>query len=220
LKGWHLFMASSNGSLTVETFNRLRSDIIQGNIRPNERLIAADLAAAFNISRTPIREALQLLEAEDLVVAVKRGYVVREHSRDEIREIYEVRAALEGMAARLVAEHKGLSAVRTIEAVGAHKDEIGKTKDKSRVVDLNTQFHAAIFVACGNERLARMNRSNSQHFFNYRIAELYTNDEQMASIREHARIIKAIRAHDGDAAETAAREHVLNGLKVTLSKLR
>ncbi len=213
-------MTSSNGSLTIDTFNRLRLDIIQGTIRPNERLIAADLAAALNISRTPIREALQLLESEDLVVAVKRGYVVREHSRADIQEIYEVRAALEGMAARLVAEQKGLAAVKTIEAVGAHKDQLGTTKDRSKVVDLNNAFHSAIFVACGNQRLERINRSNSQHFFNYRIAELYTNEEQLASIREHARIVKAIRAHDGDAAETAAREHVLNGLRVTLSKLR
>lgn len=211
---------TSNGSLTLDAFNRLRDDIIQGVIRPNERLIAADLAATLKTSRTPIREALQLLEAEDLVIGIKRGYVVREHTRDEIVEIYQVRAALEGMAARLVAEQSGTAAAKKIEAIGAHKDSLGKTNESNQVVDLNNQFHAAIFAACGNARLERLNRSNSQHFFNYRIAALYTKEEQLHSVRGHALIIKALKAHDGDAAERAAREHVLDSLDVTLLKLR
>jgi DNA-binding GntR family transcriptional regulator len=65
-----------------------------------------------------------------------------------------------------------------------------------------------------------LNRSNSQHFFNYRIAALYTKEEQLISVRGHARIIKALKAHDGDAADRAAREHVLDALDVTLLKLR
>ena len=210
---------TSNGSLTLEAFNRLRDDIIQGVIRPNERLIAADLAATLNTSRTPIREALQLLEAEGLVLGIKRGYVVREYTREEIIEIYQVRAALEGMAARLVAEKSGTTAVKTIEAIGAHKDSVGKG-DSSVVVDLNNAFHAAIFTASGNARLEKLNRTNSQHFFNYRIAEMYSKEEQLVSVRGHARIIKALKAHDGDAADTAAREHVLDALDVTLLKLR
>ncbi len=211
---------TSNGSLTLDAFNRLRDDIIQGVIRPNERLIAADLAATLKTSRTPIREALQLLEAEDLVIGIKRGYVVREHTRDEIVEIYQVRAALEGMAARLVAEQTGAAAAKKIEAIGAHKDSLGKTNESNQVVDLNNQFHAAIFAACGNARLEKLNRSNSQHFFNYRIAALYTKEEQLHSVRGHALIIKALKAHDGDAADRAAREHVLDALDVTLLKLR
>ena len=211
---------TSNGSLTLDAFNRLRDDIIQGVIRPNERLIAADLAATLKTSRTPIREALQLLEAEDLVIGIKRGYVVREHTRDEIVEIYQVRAALEGMAARLVAEQSGTAAAKKIEAIGAHKDSLGKTNESNQGVDLNNQFHSAIFAACGNARLEKLNRSNSQHFFNYRIAALYTKEEQLISVRGHARIIKALKAHDGDAADRAAREHVLDALDVTLLKLR
>ena len=75
-------------SLTSETYDRLRTEIIRGSIRPNERLVAADLAERLSISRTPVREALQLLEAEGLVVGLKRGYMVREHNSSEIREIY------------------------------------------------------------------------------------------------------------------------------------
>ena len=211
---------SPKGSLTFEALTRLRDEIIQGKMRPNERLIAADLAERLNTSRTPIREALQLLEAEQLVVAAKRGYVVREHTKEEIVEIYEVRAALEGMAARLAAQKTGTSAYKGIEAIGAHRDSLVTSNDRKRIVDLNDEFHAAIFAASGNSRLDRINRSNSQHFFNYRIAELYTKEETKISIKGHALILKAIKNHDADQADSAAQEHVLEALKVTLLKLR
>jgi DNA-binding GntR family transcriptional regulator len=212
--------SAPKGSLTLEALTRLRDEIIQGKIRPNERLIAADLAERLSTSRTPIREALQLLEAEQLVIAAKRGYVVREHTKDEIVEIYEVRAALEGMAARLAAQKAGTSAYKEIEAIGAHKDSLITSNDRKLIVDLNDEFHAAIFVACGNSRLDRINRSNSQHFFNYRIAELYTKEETKISIKGHALILKAIKNHDADQADMAAQEHVLEALKVMLLKLR
>ncbi|KGA21230.1 hypothetical protein GM51_3235 [freshwater metagenome] len=211
---------SPKGSLTFEALTLLRDEIIQGKMRPNERLIAADLAERLNTSRTPIREALQLLEAEQLVVAAKRGYVVREHTKEEIVEIYEVRAALEGMAARLAAQKTGTSAYREIEAIGAHRDSLITSNDRKLIVDLNDEFHAAIFAACGNSRLDRINRSNSQHFFNYRISELYTKEETKISIKGHALILKAIKNHDADQADSAAQEHVLEALKVTLLKLR
>jgi DNA-binding GntR family transcriptional regulator len=211
---------SPKGSLTFEALTLLRDEIIQGKMRPNERLIAADLAERLNTSRTPIREALQLLEAEQLVVAAKRGYVVREHTKEEIVEIYEVRAALEGMAARLAAQKTGTSAYKEIEAIGAHRDSLISSNDRKLIVDLNDEFHAAIFVACGNSRLDRINRSNSQHFFNYRISELYTKEETKISIKGHALILKAIKNHDADQADSAAQEHVLEALKVTLLKLR
>jgi DNA-binding GntR family transcriptional regulator len=212
--------SAPKGSLTLEALTRLRDEIIQGKIRPNERLIAADLAERLSTSRTPIREALQLLEAEQLVIAAKRGYVVREHTKDEIVEIYEVRAALEGMAARLAAQKAGTGAYKEIEAIGAHKDSLITSNDRKLIVDLNDEFHAAIFVACGNSRLDRINRSNSQHFFNYRIAEMYTKEETKISIKGHALILKAIKNHDADQADMAAQEHVLEALKVMLLKLR
>ncbi|MBO0788262.1 MAG: GntR family transcriptional regulator, partial [Actinobacteria bacterium] len=109
-----MYQATRTQSLTSETCDRLRAEIIRGSIRPNERLVAADLAERLSISRTPVREALQLLEAEGLVVALKRGYMVREHTGTEIREIYEVRAALEGMSARLAAVRASGDAIAAI----------------------------------------------------------------------------------------------------------
>jgi DNA-binding GntR family transcriptional regulator len=213
-------LSSPNRSLTLEALTQIRDEIIQGKLRPNERLIAADLAERLKTSRTPIREALQLLEAEGLVSPARRGYIVREHTRDEIVEIYQVRAALEGMAARLAAEKTGSAAYKEIEAIGAHKENLAQPGMRELLVDLNTHFHKAIFNVCGNERIGQLNRSNSQHFFNFRISEQYTPEETRQSVKGHALILKAIKAHDGDAAEDAAQQHVIEALEVTLRKLR
>lgn len=212
-------MTVSPASLTEEAHRQLRDDIIQGRIRPNQRLIAADLAERLEISRTPIREALQLLAAEGLVVGVKRGYMVREHTADEIREIYEIRAALEGMAARLVAERGTDEDILAIEKIGAHDDALANSP-RTDLVRLNKLFHRAIVDAASNARLGRVNQRNSEHFFNYKIAELYTDAEALVAVRGHARILQAIKDRDAGAAGSAARDHVIDALGVTLSKLR
>lgn len=206
-------------SLTSEAHRRLRADIIEGRIRPNVHLVAADLAEQLSISRTPVREALQILAAEGLVSSAKRGYVVREHSQDEIRQIYEVRAALEGMAARLAATRATDDEIEAITRIGGHKRSV-VSDDRSIVVNLNGAFHDAIQAAAGNERLADINSRNSEHFFNYRIAELYSDAEAKAAVDGHAQILAAIRRRDPDGAEAAAREHVLEALRMALSKMR
>lgn len=206
-------------SLMRDAYHRLRSEIIQGKIRPNERLIAADLAERLAISRTPVREALQLLASEGLVVGIKRGYVVRDHTANEIRQIYEVRAALEGMAARLAAERANDLTIAEIEALGAHHDGL-VLDDRKMLVDANSRFHASIMQAAENPRLEQINQRNSEHFFNHQIAQLYTDDEARTSVRGHGLILTALRERKPDAAELAAREHVLEALEATLRKLR
>lgn len=209
----------TGASLTSEAHRRLRSDIIEGRIRPNVHLVAADLAERLKISRTPVREALQILASEGLVSAAKRGYVVREHTQDEIRQIYEVRAALEDMAARLASQRATNEEIDAIERIGAHSRS-AVSDDRSIIVNLNRAFHDAIQAAAGNERLADINTRNSEHFFNYRIAELYSDEEAAAAVEGHAEILSAIRDRDPDRAGAAAREHVMESLRMTVSKMR
>jgi DNA-binding GntR family transcriptional regulator len=212
-------MTNTALSLTEEAHRQIRADIIEGRIRPNVHLVANDLAQQLQISRTPIREALQLLASEGLVVATKRGFVVREYSPDEVRYIYEVRAALEGMAARLVALRATDEQIKALEGLGAHTKAAAESP-RDVIVDLNDAFHESIMVAAGNPRLQNINSRNSEHFFNYNIAKLYSDDEAVVAIAEHEAILKAITKRDADAAAKASRDHVMNALEVTLQKLR
>src|SRR3978361_1268708 len=91
---------SQPSNRAAEGYEENRGAIVEGKIRPNERLIEADLAERLEVSRTPVRESMQRLAADGLVISRRRGWAVREHSPQEIQEIYEVRAALEGYAAR------------------------------------------------------------------------------------------------------------------------
>lgn len=210
---------SEPSSLTLEARDLLRRQIIEGELRPRERLVAADLADKLQVSRTPVREALYLLASEGLVVPAKRGFAVREFTPSEIIEIYEVRAALEGMAARLAAGRGTRDAIEAVLAVGAGTVTLARSA-RQVLVDKNTEFHRAIFAAAGNDRLGRINGSNSEHFFNYRIADLYSDGEAAASVEGHRLIEAALQKRDGDAAERAARDHIMEALAVTLTKLR
>lgn len=205
-------------SLAEEAHRRLRSDIIAGRIRPNTHLVASDLAERLDISRTPVREALQLLANEGLVEATRRGFIVHEHTAEEVKHIYEVRAALEEMAARLAAERADAKTIQKFTKLGAHKPENVEPRDA--LVALNDAFHEQIMLASGNPRLAVVNQRNSEHFFNYEIARLYTHEEAADAVAGHAEILQAIANHDPDAAAAAARRHVLQALDVTVLKLR
>lgn len=209
---------SSAVSLTMDAYRRLREDIIHGRIRPNQHLVAANVAERLEISRTPVREALHLLASEGLVEATTRGFVVREHTTEEIRQIYQVRAALEDMAARLTAENASDEAIATIESIGAHDTCV--VDHRTVLSDRNAEFHQAIMQAAGNPRLAQINQRNSEQFFNHRIAHLYTSEEAAAAVAGHHRILDAIKSRDPDRAAYEARQHVLDALPVTLRVLR
>src|SRR3954469_10671867 len=135
-------------------YERLRLAIVTGQVRPNERLIEVELAQQLEVSRTPIREGLLRLAAEGLVISRRHGWVVREHTRNEIRSIYETRAALEGYCARLAAERATDAELKAIASL--HRDNTAGLTVAARrntLVDINEEFHDAIVHAAQNERL-------------------------------------------------------------------
>jgi DNA-binding GntR family transcriptional regulator len=209
------------GTRSDDAYERVREAILTGRARPNERLIEADLAVQLEVSRTPIRESLQRLAAEGLVVSKRHGWVVREHTRDEIREIYEARAALEGYCAHLAAERGSENQLKRIASL--HRDNttgFSTSARRERLVRVNDQFHDAIIAAAQNERLANMVRQNRTYYFNYRIAELYTDQEAETALAGHAAIVRALLARDSERAEREMRSHVDLALKMILGKIR
>jgi DNA-binding GntR family transcriptional regulator len=194
----------------------LRQDILHGVLRPNEALVEADVAERLHVSRTPVRESMQRLATEGMIVSRRRRWYVYEHSREEIQQIYEARAALEGYAARLAAERAPdelLVRVRTAHAVENGYPPTGRAQ-----VDANDRFHDMVIEASGNPRIKAMIEGNRQYYFNFRIAESYTPAEIAAWHGEHQLIVDAICARDGDSAERASRAHVLGALQLILAK--
>jgi DNA-binding GntR family transcriptional regulator len=215
-------MSSAHAPLsrTDDAYTYLRRAILRGELRPNERLIEVDLAEQLDISRTPIREVLQRLGTEGLIVRVRRGWRVREHTTDEIGEIYEVRAALESYAAWLAAERAGDEELQRIRAIHADADSPEPRTARDHLVEVNDDFHEAIVVAAHNTRLIELARQSREYYFNYHIARLYSDAEATASVDDHEEIVRALLARDCRGAEVAMQRHVLRALELVQAKLR
>jgi DNA-binding GntR family transcriptional regulator len=203
---------------TEGLYDRVRGDIVHGVLRPNQRLVEVELAERLGVSRTPVRETLQRLTLEGLVQRNRGGWVVHEHSPDEIRSIYEVRAALEGYAAFLAAGRVEASELGELEALYPDGDAALALGPDDQV-ELNERFHDGVIAAAGNARLAQLSRASRQYYFNHRIARRYGAEETRESIEGHRRILAALAQGDGPAAEARAREHVDYALEIVLTKI-
>ena len=192
-----------------EVYEKLRLAIVTGEIRPNAPLIEVDLANALKVSRTPIRESLQRLAADQLVVPRKRGWAVKEYSAQEIQESYEVRAALEGYAARLAATRASDGEIAAITGIQRLRDaETNPTREFR--VRTNRQFHDGIIKAARNDRLAEAIYRSGRFYFNERIAATTSREDFAANQSDHARIVLALQSRDPAGAEEAMRSHILN----------
>lgn len=197
---------------------RLRTLIMDGTLPQGERLTEASLAALLNVSRTPVRLALAILAQEDLVQgAPNRGFRVRRFTIDDMREIIEVRATMEGMAARLAAE-KGISADQAA-ALTACIEEVASliaSKKHDETVfrsfsDINIRFHATVLEAAGNAALIRLMERNP--FRSAPLLHLLPVEESLGTLaeaqRDHIRLVEAIRGGEAVRAEFLMREHGL-----------
>lgn len=209
----------SEPTLSAEAYELLRRAIVEGELRPNQRLVEAELVERFEIGRTPIREALQRL-AVDGLLSRQRGWAVREHTPDEIRHIYEARAALEGFAARLATQRASDEELAKISAIHNSRDEDPAAIPREDLARVNDEFHAAIAAAARNPHMEELIRHSMDLFFNRRTAALFSDEEARASVAGHGRLLSALMARDGENADAFAREHVLDSLEVTLAKTR
>jgi DNA-binding GntR family transcriptional regulator len=205
-----------NEKIADDVYRRLRRDIIRGVLRPNESLVETELAERLNVSRTPVRETLHRLAADGLIVSHRRRWHVYEHSREEIRQIYEVRAALEGYAARLACQRGSDAAITAVADAQTEPEPEPSTQGH---VEQNERFHDLIVAAAGNDRLAAQIRGNRLYFFNYRIAAAYAPEDVAEYARQHAGLVAAVTDRDADRAERLTRDHIDHALNLILTKL-
>lgn len=202
--------SAASGPRGRSVYDHLRWDIVHGVLRPNEALIETELSERLGVSRTPVRESLQRLAEDGLIVMRRRRWYVYEHTAGEIREIYEVRAAQEGFAARLACQR-------------ASAEQLAAIKDAAPIADLealdarvaaNDAFHDLINQASGNQRLVALIAKTRLFHFNRRLAGAYTREELAHSSSQHAAIVTAVVARDKDSAERLVREHVLDAASI------
>lgn len=199
-------------------YRRLLDEIRRGDLAPGARLRETELAERLGISRTPVREAIRLLEADHLVDHLPRlGATVRRLDHAEVVELYEMRAVLEGTAARLAAR---AAAMVEIEELAALNAAMAEAPSPEAARDLNRLFHAAVLNGARNRFLIRAMGAIQKTLLILGPTTLTDPARAAEVVAEHAAILTALAGRDGPRAETAMRAHVEAALKMRLRDLR
>jgi len=192
-------------SLVVQS---LRQAILHGEMAPGERFTQAHLAEKLGVSRQPVREAVRELEAEGLLEQEPRGQVfVKKANQAEIREIYMIRALLEGKAAELAAEHLEEPDIEKLEDLNRSMAIAIEERKGEEYFRLNGEFHAVIHEASRSPYLVKLLR---QVWVRFRVnPPIFLPARVTLSADEHRRIVRALKSKDARRASVLMHEHVI-----------
>lgn len=192
-------------------FEALRDAIIKGALKPGERLMEVQLAEELGVSRTPVREAIRKLELEDLVVMIPRkGAYVSGISLKGIADVFEVRAAVEALAAGLAAERITAEELEELERILVKKAEIIEANNLERLVEIDTLFHECLYQASRNGKLIQIINNLSEQIHRFRSTSLASPGRMKEALEEHRKIVEAISERNITLAQALAQEHIEN----------
>lgn len=199
-------------------YRQILEDIRTGALLPGDRLRETELAERLKVSRTPVREAIRQLEADGLVThAPRQGATIRTLDYAEVVELYEMRAMLEGTAARLAA--RAASDIE-LEELADLNAELAAANDASEAARLNRIFHATLFDMAKNRFLSKSMQSLQKALLILGPTTLSEGGRAAEAIAEHEAILVALSARDGSAAEATTRDHIRASQRVRLRTLR
>ena len=195
-------------------FKTLRQEILMGKLAPGQRLMEIQLANQLGVSRTPIREAMRMLELEGLVVMIPRkGAQVAKISQKGLHDVLEVRSALEDLAMELSCKRitEGeLEQLRT--AIDNFKVAVNK-KDLILIAQMDVAFHDIIYAATKNDRLIALLSNLREQMYRYRMEYLKDTTTHPSIIEEHEALYMSLSTHNVEMAKNTIRSHVYNQVK-------
>lgn len=207
------FITKSASPLRRQVLEELRQSIIAGRLKPGARLVERELIAMMGVSRTVIREALRQLESEGLVeVIANKGPIVRELTLAEARDLYSIRAVLEGLAARLFAENAKQSDIESLES---ELDEIAEAYEGGQhalILDAKNRFYEILFEGAGSESLSLMIGLLHVRIWRWRAVglshPLRSEQRWKESVERLRGLVQAVKKRDAALAESILREEV------------
>lgn len=202
-------------------FESLREAIITGLLKPGERLMEVQVAEELGVSRTPVREAIRKLELEGLVVMLpRRGAYVAGISVKDIADVFEVRAALEALAASLAAERITDAELEDLERSLVEITKVSDTQDIGTIVARDTSFHDIIYRASRNGWLIQIISNLQDQIHRFRMTTLSRPGRTKEAVEEHKKIVEAISDRNSELAGQLAREHIENAESSLLNSLK
>ncbi len=191
-------------------YEHLKSAILSGRLDPGKRLAEEHLAKELGVSRTPVREALHKLELEGLIKPLEtRGFVVSKDSREEIEELFDMRAILEGYGLRVISGKVSENLLKQLNRLIENAEDALRRKQLREVFKWNTQFHDTLHrMVSEKKRLHRLLVNVRKYVLRYREDTLQYPDGGRRALDGHHKIVMALRLKDPDLCERVMREHI------------
>lgn len=201
-------------------FNTLRQGILKGELKPGERLMEIHLANQLGVSRTPIREAIRMLELDGLVKMIPRkGAQVSNISKEDLRDVLEVRKALDTLAISLACERIDEALLLEIKKASEAFKASVKTGDSTKIAEADVAFHEAIHVASGNKRLFVLINNMAERLYRYRLEYIKECSDRMELIKEHDEMVRCIELGDKEGAVKIIEQHIDNQERGIITQL-
>lgn len=210
-----LSRGEEHDSLVIDIACTIGAEILDGTLPPGCDLNSVDLASRFGTSRTPVREALVMLEKEGLVeIPPRRRPRVALHGRDEIREIYRVRAAMLGLCASEACEHASAEEITELREIVTQMQRAAETGDRDGYYWGNVRFHERFAELARNRTLLRQLDSLVLRSLRFRRRTLSNPERVARSIADHSRLVGALEDRDPALASALASANVLGALRM------
>ena len=191
-------------------FQTLRKGILHGELKPGERLMEIQLANRLGVSRTPVREAIRMLELEGLVINTPhRGAQVASITEKDLQDVLEVRKGLEEMSIRLACERITDQQLQELyEASRRFEKQAESDEDIMKLAAADEAFHAIIYKASGNQRLEQLINNLLDQMFRYRIEYLKDEANRQSLITEHDELWNSLKNRDYNRSRKFMRQHI------------
>lgn len=164
-----------------------------------------------------MREAFHKLEQEELVTRLPRGgFVVREWTRSDVEEIFGIRSVLESYAAAVATQNMDGAKLARLEDKLEESERALERGETERFIQLNTEFHDILYKSSNSRKLYHMIHNLRDYFYRYRVAILGVNGMPRLSLRDHKRMVAAMKKKDSAVVEKLVREHILRGKEIVL----
>lgn len=204
-------MSEDRYSLSGRVFHKIREDILSGKYKKNETLKEKSIGDELGVSRTPVREALRQLELEGLVTIIpNKGASVVGISQEDIQDIYEIRARLEGLCAKRAARNVTPNQIAELEENLYLVDFHAAKGNYAQILELDNKFHEILYEASGSKMLKNELLAFHHYVERVRRITLSMPERIQKSNEEHRMIVEALKLSDEKAAEKLATTHMLN----------
>lgn len=205
-------------SLADQVFEHLETDILSGKYQKGEILTESKLSLELGVSRTPIREALRRLEQEHLIEEAPKGVVVVGIGNKDLTDIFQIRAALEGEAAKMAAQNYTDDQLNIVREALEFQEFYLEKQNPDRIKNMDSRFHETIYKMSGSTVFYDVLMPLHKKILKYRKASVSDSSRAAASVAEHRAIYEAIASRNGQLAARLISEHLNNAYKHIIEK--